>query len=259
MGLAPLPKYSRCDICPVSSAPFTERFTGRLMLLEIGLGGFPKNKLLLWSYLALVTSTVLSFELLYFIIQKPFRIMKKAISFLTALALIAVPSYLLIKHPSYYNVTAQILFNILLFGAALWFANEQNTEKARKEASSKWLPAAEGACKQLITIAHIVSRMRTNQKASCSKIDPLIPEAISSECKSLKHFFELQCKETGEDFSTIKNQLDNAISHWEMFIAENCESDSCFEISQRIEGHKRKLEQDSMPAQTGTLCEQQKS
>jgi hypothetical protein len=91
------------------------------MLLEIGLGGFPKNKLLLWNYLALVASTVLSLELLYFIIQKPFRIMKKAISFLTALALIAVPSYLLIKHPSYYNVTAQILFNILLFGGGAIF------------------------------------------------------------------------------------------------------------------------------------------
>lgn len=244
VALSPPHKYADCELCPARTQPFSERLKWRWFNFRLTILVLPLQRQLRWLYrflelLGLIAA--LSLDAFYLIIPEPESFMRKFLSFVTVLLLIGAPSYMIIREPQDFNVTAQILFSLLLFAATIWLSGEANNEKAKKEASARWLPAAESAYKQLTTISHNVSRMRANQKEACSKIDPLIPAALAEQCKGLKHMFDLQCRETGQNLESIKNQLDTAVADWDMFIQANCAKDECGAIDLRIKKHLAKL------------------
>ncbi|MGB2807648.1 MAG: hypothetical protein WBC22_07905 [Sedimentisphaerales bacterium] len=167
--------------------------------------------------------------------------MKSTISFFFVIALIGVPSYLLIKHPQHYNVASQILFNLMLFGASTWFGISVNNKKSMKEATAKWVPAAETACKQLLTISATAERMKRTVTQSCKRIEPVISHLESAQLEPLKCIIESQCRETAEKLANLRNHVDNAVSHLEVFIGANCEGGECDEIANRISLSRKEL------------------
>lgn len=166
--------------------------------------------------------------------------MNMIISFIFVLALIGVPSYLLMEHPYQYNMPTQILFSVFLTAASTWFGIAINNKKARRDATSKWLPAAETACKQLLTLSSTAERMKRTQALACSAIDPLIPPG-SADLVPIRVLVGIQCRETGEKLATLRDHIENSISHWQVFIGSNCEGDECRVIDQRLKDCRSQL------------------
>jgi hypothetical protein len=262
IAFGPPQDLSLCDMCPTRATPFLKRTLTRATLIHVTTAYASLSKVKTRSIVAFLS--VLSFllslliasllESIYCCLPNTLPSMKTFISLAACAALISVPSYILIHDSTQYNVTCQVLFSILLFGASIWFSYELNNAKAKKEASSKWLPAAEGAAKQLMTMSHTVDRMRTRQSSACGKIKPLITPERTTDCKALEHFFGIQCEESAENLSTIKNQLDEAASQWDMFINENCEFGECLRINQRIEQLRNKLALDAGTIAVPATC-----
>jgi len=158
--------------------------------------------------------------------------MRVILSALLIIVCILVPTYLAANTPQAFNPLAQVLFSIVLTGASVWFGISLNDKNARKEAARQWLPAAETACKQLLTISNTAERMRLTQETACNSIEPLLPKLETS--LPVKQMVDVQCRETAEKLATLRDHIDSAVSHWEVFIASNCEKGECDAISVRI-------------------------
>ena len=167
--------------------------------------------------------------------------MKNTITLIIIGLLIAAPTYMLITDVALYNEATQLLFSILLFMAALWFGTQLNTRQARRAATDKWLPAAETACKDLLTISITAERMRRTQKGICSNIEPLIPAEDKEKFRGLNLLIDNQCRETASNLSTLRSSIDTAVSNWKVFIAANCDGADCDIIDHRIEEHRTML------------------
>lgn len=167
--------------------------------------------------------------------------MNTFISALIALALIAVPSYLLSKNPASYNAPTQIMFSLFLAATSTWLGISVNNKRARRDATAKWLPAAETACKQLLTLSSTAERMKRTQAQTCNAIDPILSGVDENTSKPLKAFMGLQCRETSEKLATLRDHIENSISHWQVFIGSNCEGDECRLIDARLQDCRQHL------------------
>ena len=160
--------------------------------------------------------------------------MKMSFSFLVVLALIAIPTYILATYPQYYNQLTQVLFDILLFGASIWFASTIDTKKAEKIATSKWLPRAEGSCNELLAMSANIESMRAKQVNTCESIEKIFPGISEKQVAPVIHFMKTRCEECAVNFKNLRNHLDNSVKGWEAFIEENCEEGECQRITMRL-------------------------
>ncbi len=241
---APFPPRSyNCPTCPPARhESIITRSIWRFKLLLLWFGWYPKQKwLTALLYLpgfvyGLIAELVISFF-------SDERVnMKNTVALLILLLLVAAPSYMLINNPALLNEATQLLFSILLFAGSLWFGNQVSLSRAKRAATEKWLPAAETACKDLLTIASTAERMRRTQGGICANIDPLIPEEDKDKLKGLKQLIDNQCHETASNLSTLRSYIDTAVSNWKVFIAANCEGTDCELIEERIEEHRGSLQ-----------------
>lgn len=167
--------------------------------------------------------------------------MSSVISALLVLVSIAVPSYLMSQTPASYNVPTQIMFSVFLTAASTWFGISVNNKRARHDATAKWLPAAETACKQLLTLSATAERMKRTQTQACDTIDPVISDGDPKTMKPLKALIGLQCRETSEKLATLRDHIENSISHWQVFIGTNCEGSECALIDARLQECRHQL------------------
>jgi len=167
--------------------------------------------------------------------------MSTVVSALLVLALIAVPSYLMSKTPGSYNVPTQIMFSVFLTAASTWLGVSINNKRARRDATAKWLPAAETACKQLLTLSATTERMKRTQAQACNAVDPIISEGDQKSLKALRVLIALQCRETAEKLATLRDHIENGISLWQVFIGTNCEGDECSLIDARLKECRQQL------------------
>lgn len=125
------------------------------------------------------------------------------------------------------------LFNILLTAASAWVSYLIARPEADRAAKQRWLPFAENACTQLITIASTAERMRRQQKARCGTLgafaDPELPPA-----KTLVQVIDVQCSEAAERLAQLRDQIKDARRSWESFIRTHCEGVECAAIEQRL-------------------------
>jgi len=226
----PIP--SDCAWCGSRNDPFSRRFFARFVSLIIWLPIVPSSKILLNLWRILLIASAIVLEAAITVINYQYLSMRVIISALLIAVCILVPVYLVANNPQAFNPLAQVLFSILLTGASVWFGISLNEKQARKEAAGRWLPAAETACKQLLTISNTAERMRLTQATACNSIEPLLPKLEAS--LSIKQMVDVQCRETAEKLATLRDHVDSAVSHWEVFIANNCEKGECDAISFRI-------------------------
>ena len=163
------------------------------------------------------------------------------ISFLLILLVIVSSCVAIYYKSSLYNGLTNILFDFLLFTASAWFGYLLNQKKAHQEAASKWLPVAEGSCKTLLTIASVAERMRFLQNNACNNFDNLLEDPNP---KIIKDVMEIQCKETAEKLAILKKLIGAEVSHWELFIDNNCNSGECEPIFKRIDYLKAQLQEE---------------
>jgi hypothetical protein len=209
----------------------------------------PKNQTIIIILLTLPLLLIAISALLYGLIAESFietvatgkENMNSVISAFFVLTLIAIPSYLMSKSPALYNVPTQIMFSIFLTVASTWFGISVNNKRARHEATAKWLPAAETACKQLLTLSATAERMRRTQARACDTIDPIIADGDSKAMNPVKALIRLQCQETSEKLANLRDHIENAFSLWQVFIGTNCEGDECALIDARLQERRQQL------------------
>jgi hypothetical protein len=167
--------------------------------------------------------------------------MSSVISAILVLALIGIPSYLMSKNPALYNVPTEIMFSVFLTAASTWLGISVNNKHARHDATAKWLPAAETACKQLLTLSATAERMKRTQAQVCDTIDPIISDGDQQAMKPLKALIQLQCRETSEKLATLRDHIENSFSLWQVFIGTNCEGNECALIDERLQACRQQL------------------
>jgi hypothetical protein len=247
------PVASTCVMCASRHDPLYRRVFARLLTLVASIGILPSARILSILWLLFLLPFAVALELALTAIGSQYISMRVIISALLIAICIGVPTYLVAKTPDAFNPLAQVLFSILLTGASIWFGISLNDRQARKEAARQWLPAAETACKQLLTISNTAERMRLTQATACNSIEPLLPKLDAS--LPIKQMVEVQCRETAEKLATLRDHVDNAVSHWEVFIANNCEKGECDAISFRIGQVRTALETKLKQDFKGPDCE----
>ena len=244
---------SACSLCGSRSQPFILRCFGRLQVLAIyliikfGKDGFLAKTRRLFLFLISIPLSI-PLEAIINITNSNILNMKIFISLIGSIICLGLPIYLVAAYPNSFTPLAQVLFSVMLAGFSVWLGIALASKDASKEAAGKWLPAAETAVKQLITISFSIQRMRVVQKMACE----------NQAAPPNKRMFEIQCKETSEKLATIRDMIDNAASTWEVFIANNCEKRQCDDIGRRVDSTRERLKEDieSDFPKTAPQCEQ---
>lgn len=167
--------------------------------------------------------------------------MSTFLSSILILVLIGVPTYLLTKKPESFNVEMQIMFSVFLTAVSTWLGVSINNKRARRDATAKWLPAAETACKQLLTLSSTAERMKRTQAQACGVIEPLMAPDQPPNSAAIRALVGNQCRETAEKLATLRDHIENSISHWQVFIGANCEGDECQIIDDRLQSCRDRL------------------
>ena len=167
--------------------------------------------------------------------------MNTLFSAIVVLVLILVPTYLISQRSESYSAPVQLMFSVFLTAASTWFGVSINNKRARREATGKWLPAAETACKTLLTLSVTAERMKRTQAHACSAIEPIVADSDQNVVKPVKALIDLQCRETAEKLATLRDHIENAISTWQLFIGTNCEGEECALIDQRLQCCRQQL------------------
>ena len=249
------PGNASCITCPPGRRDhLLQRVLWRALLPFLCVGRVPRSRLLL---VLLVIPCLLYGLIVESFVETFCEIgdnMSTFISSVFVLVLMAVPTCLLVERPEFYNVPVQILFSVFLTAASTWLGISINNKRARRDATAKWLPAAETACKQLLTLSSTAERMKRTQAQACSAIDPLMAPGQTPNPAAIRALVGIQCRETAEKLATLRDHIENGISHWQVFIGANCEGDECALIDQRLQACRTQLfaqiETATCPAQT---------
>ena len=167
---------------------------------------------------------------------------KTFFSFAIIIALITLPTFILSERPQFYNPLTQVLFDLLLFAASLWFAFTISNKEAKKNATDKWLPAAETACNELLTMSTTTERMRLSQAKSCESLQLVFPDIPAEKLAPVKQFFESHCGQCRGNLTDLKNHVENSFRNWEVFITKNCEQAECQTIRSRLRERRNELD-----------------
>lgn len=238
---------TKCELCAWRFDPYFKRVEVRLQLLDIWLecsGLCNRRKVWRRNMHALwIVPLALFLEVYLYSWLNEVNIMKTFVSLLSVCICIGIPIYILGHKPQDFTPLVQFLISLILTGASVWFGTSLTNKAAKKEASKAWLPAAETACKQLLTISATTARMRATESCSCESIESLLHEG-NRNCEAIKALLKIQCRETSEKLATLKDHIDNGVSHWEVFITNNCEMGECDDIFNRIAVERTKLAQE---------------
>lgn len=164
--------------------------------------------------------------------------------FLVILVLVVGAVVVHVEKPEYYNVFSQALFDsVLVLFSALFSAavsNAKSETEMAKRVGQTWLPAAENACKQLITISRSAERMIHGQQQACDSLGCFLPEEPTSDLVAARQAIKMQCDESAEKLRTLQAHVENAIAEWEVFIRNNCVDNQCEPIFSALGAWRQK-------------------
>ena len=126
--------------------------------------------------------------------------------------------------------------------ASLWFAVTISGKEARKAVTDKWLPAAETACNELLTIGATIERMRHRQIKTCEAIELVFPGVPPKELAPIRQIIRVRCDDCAGILGSLKDHVENSFRNWEVFINNNCEQDECEYIHSRLAERRYMLE-----------------
>jgi len=165
----------------------------------------------------------------------------KTIIFSVLLAAVLICSFYLVwKEPNQLNSLAGLLLTIFITVFSFLIGQATNEKKIRREATSKWMPAAESACKELITISGTVGRLQSSQGQLCQQMEGFLDDNCGQNAIILRNLIETKCHGCSNELTTVKQQLDLSAENWEVFLTANCETGECETIMNRIKAMKQR-------------------
>lgn len=172
-------------------------------------------------------------------------LIKRSIFVPIALVILALglPLVFVIAWPQMYNALAQLLFDLVLFGASIWLGIVVSATKARKDEAGKWLVIAEGACNELLAISAQIDRMRTTRTPTCDALASVFNKTIDgSRLRPVQQTVQLRCEECTRNLDSIRDRVENNYRLWDGFINRNCDDDECTYFHDRLGERKAQLD-----------------
>jgi predicted transcriptional regulator len=178
--------------------------------------------------------------LIYDLLILGVKFMKVLTLILLTLVTIVIPVYVFSSKPQWLNPLTDILLRGLPPILSFLAGSVIHERKIKKEATAKWMPAAESACKELITISSTVARLQKNQSNLCSQIESFLTNAVNNSAQ-LRSLLENKCQSCSNQLLTVKNHIDKSTEDWIVFLTHNCEKGECDQIFKRIDDMKKSL------------------
>ncbi len=123
---------------------------------------------------------------------------------------VLLPVFLVAFVPNSYNSLVQVIFDIMIFGASLWFGISVSTKEAEKRATDKWLVAAANACMELAAMRESVKRKGVEQDALCNSIDEIVPGIPQTKLISMKRLVGRNCRHNcAVQRADLQNHIEN--------------------------------------------------
>ena len=143
---------------------------------------------------------------------------KRFIVFGVAIILIVVVNLILSMQKGFYNESTQVLFNIFLTAVSVCAGIFYSNKKAEKDATEKWMPAAEAALKSLYVLKTIIERRqeKRGQEVEGGKVfEPFLKN--SGDVTAANAFLNYRCGECNETLLSLKLQIMSGIKSWGVF------------------------------------------
>lgn len=176
---------------------------------------------------------------------------RTAFKYVLAAGFLFGPPIYLAYHPTQYTPVVDTLFSVLLFLLAYWIGRDSDTEKARLEASGRWLPQAEAVTYRLLTLFGNVRAFASKMARNCGEASCDLPELQKDEMKAVRIKLKADCNAASERLKDIANQLEDAIGDWQRFIAANCTGGECDRIFTALEERRARIMQHGGEPQPG--------
>jgi biopolymer transport protein ExbD len=174
-----------------------------------------------------------------------------AFKYILAAAFLFGPPIYLAYHPTQYTPVVDTLFSVLLFLLAYWIGRDVDIEKARQEASEKWLPQAEAVTYRLMTLFGNVRGFANKMARNCGEASCDLPELQKDEMKGVRIKLKADCNAASDRLADIANQLEDAVGDWQRFIAANCRGQECYRIFAALEERRARIMQQDSELQPG--------
>lgn len=223
-----------CAMCPPSRLdPFQKRVANRSILISSAIQGRKWARLFPSRARRVVAGGL---EIAFLMgIHMP-KVNWSAIGLVLAVVLLVILPTVVYQFTSVkYNDLTNILFNVLLCVVSVWLSMLLQKPAAQREARKYWLPFAESACNDLVTIGAAAERMRRHQRIYCGKIKSLIAPAEQKRLEPVLALVDAQCSGAAEKLSALRDQIRGARRDWEGFIRNHCEGTECALIQQRLD------------------------
>jgi hypothetical protein len=169
------------------------------------------------------------------------HILKKYTLFtIIVLIIFLLPLFLVAVNPDNYNPLAQVLMDLALFGASVWFGYTISNKEAEKRVTDKWLIAAENACNELTAMRESAKTMRLKQDSIFNLIEKIIPGIPNPKLDPLKELVEFNCRGCAIHIADLQNRIENIRQGYSIFVEANCDDAECTKFHELV--HKREKE-----------------
>jgi len=194
-----------------------------------------KKALILLLWLIPVVTIIVFFELYFLGVKKMKTNYSALISAILLGANILISFYIINEKPNYYNPLVDMLFKVFIAAFSISTGLAINEKRIRRNETNRWMPAAESACKELITISKTANRLKNYQGTLCNQMEMLLGSNISFEAtNALKALLRNRCDSCSNGLANIKNHLDKAAEDWRLFLTANCDKGECEKIEERL-------------------------
>lgn len=133
-------------------------------------------------------------------------------------------------------------FFITIFSTWLGYLYDSHKNKAKEEENflQRWLPAAQNACYELVTMSAEAKRLQESHERACEAMAKVFPDISKNKLEKMKALIGLKCHTCAENMTNLRNRIDNGLKQWETFVDYNCKEPICKHIHKAI--NKRKEE-----------------
>ncbi len=162
-------------------------------------------------------------------------------AWILAVVFIVLPILLVAFAPNTYNSLVQVLFDIVIFGASLWFGISVSEKEAEKRATDKWLVAAANACMELAAMRESVKRRGLEQDSLCNSIEEIVPGIPLSKLKSVRRLVGRNCHNCATQRADLQNRIENIRQSYSVFVNANCSEAECSTFHELFDRREKEI------------------
>lgn len=151
------------------------------------------------------------------------------------------PPFFLWFNPGQYTPVAETSLNVLLAVLSGWLTYFVTVDTERTAANDRWVPQAESACRNLLTVRTAITVFREGFAMLCTNAEQQIPSLTKPGNAELRAVLHTRCSTGADQLQLIENSLDNAAAEWERFLEYNCNGGDCDRIKTVINEQRQLL------------------